>query len=115
MNSAALCIALVASLTGTAQAALVEFERDAVGTAPIAGLTSRAALAATAGSAVTEPGDASELRAPVRSGSYLTRPSARSACWTAGRAPTRAWNACNAGHGARSMPVKPVQFSTVNR
>ena len=64
VKKVALCIALVASLTGTAQAALVEFERAVVSTAPIAGLSSRADLAATAASPAPRPGDASELPEP---------------------------------------------------
>jgi hypothetical protein len=64
VKKVALCIALVASLTGTAQGALVEFERAVVSAAPIAGLSSRADLAATAASPATRPGEASELPEP---------------------------------------------------
>lgn len=59
----ALCFALAAVLTGTAQAALVEFERASVNAAPIAGFTSRADLMVAAGS-VAAPGEMSELPEP---------------------------------------------------
>ncbi len=59
----ALCIALAAGLSGTAQAALVEFERATVNAAPIAGFASRADLM-VAGGSVAAPGQMSELPEP---------------------------------------------------
>ena len=59
----ALCIALATSLSGTAQAALVEFERTTVNAAPIAGFASRADLMVASGS-VAAPGQMSELPEP---------------------------------------------------
>lgn len=64
MKKAALYLALIASLSGPAQAAIVEFELATLSAAPIAGLTSRADLAATAGSALADPAAASELPEP---------------------------------------------------
>ncbi|MBZ2207698.1 PEP-CTERM sorting domain-containing protein [Massilia soli] len=63
MKNFALCLALAAGLTGTAQAALVEFERTTVTAAPIAGVASRADLM-VAGGAVAAPGQMSELPEP---------------------------------------------------
>jgi opacity protein-like surface antigen len=59
----ALCIALAAGLSGTAQAALVEFERTTVNAAPIAGFASRGDLMVASG-AVAAPGQMSELPEP---------------------------------------------------
>lgn len=63
MKKFALCIALAAGLSGTAQAALVEFERASVNAAPIAGFASRADLMVAA-STVAAPGEMSELPEP---------------------------------------------------
>lgn len=63
MKKAALCLALVAGLTSTAQAALVEFERMAVSAAPIAG-ASRADLALAGSRAVAQPAALPELPEP---------------------------------------------------
>lgn len=60
----ALCFALAAGLAGTAQAALVEFERTAINAAPIAGFTSRADLMVAGGAVFAQPDDASELPEP---------------------------------------------------
>lgn len=63
MKKLALCLTLAAGLAGTAQAALVEFERASVNAAPIAGFTSRADLMVAAG-AVAQADEASELPEP---------------------------------------------------
>lgn len=64
MKKFALCLALAGGLTGTAQAALVEFERASMNAAPIAGFTSRADLMVAAGGVAAQPGEMSELPEP---------------------------------------------------
>lgn len=64
MKKLALCLTLAAGLSGTAQAALVEFERASMNAAPIAGFTSRADLMVAGRGAVSQVDEASELPEP---------------------------------------------------